>query len=399
MVLALAVLALSLVTTGSASAAPQWNEVGASAGNTTNCPNQTPEPLGSAYVGWFGEPGVSPLTGQVYYVEVGWGVTGNPCTGGARVDPEISLPAGTQLAISGANKVRCFYDAPGGGLNFQEFGAPDCPQQAHQGLQGTYSFVPPSGSAWPTATGAQQVIWVPVKSSQPLNGLIGNPCNTCLSGAVWMIDGVNSPWVFPRVGVYVTDNGSQSKPTVSFPAPAVTNVNYSASTNRYNLITHFLIFTNGTTGTAYIELGTKEGEYTQRDPSGTGDAVINTPGNYDAYEDGWLLKAGKTFHYRGCYVPNGQSKICTKDQAFQTPPDTAISDTEIKRSQHKATFSFVAQPGGGSFECSLDGAAFSACASPKTKSNLAPGSHTFRVRTVDLNGNRDKTPATNAFTI
>jgi hypothetical protein len=49
--------------------------------------------------------------------------------------------------------------------------------------------------------------------------------------------------------------------------------------------------------------------------------------------------------------------------------------------------------------CSFDGAAFAACASPKTKSNLAPGAHTFRVRTLDGDGNRDKPPATFSFTI
>jgi hypothetical protein len=44
-------------------------------------------------------------------------------------------------------------------------------------------------------------------------------------------------------------------------------------------------------------------------------------------------------------------------------------------------------------------AVFRAHASPKTKSNLATGAHTFKVRTLDSDGNRDKSPATLAFTI
>jgi len=50
------------------------------------------------------------------------------------------------------------------------------------------------------------------------------------------------------------------------------------------------------------------------------------------------------------------------------------------------------------FECSLDGAGFVACVSPKTFSGLAAGAHTVRVRAVDTTGNRGGEVA-KAFTI
>jgi hypothetical protein len=50
------------------------------------------------------------------------------------------------------------------------------------------------------------------------------------------------------------------------------------------------------------------------------------------------------------------------------------------------------------FQCSLDGGAWTSCASPKTYSSLAAGQHTFRVRALDGAGNIDGTPASRTFT-
>src|SRR5919106_209888 len=50
------------------------------------------------------------------------------------------------------------------------------------------------------------------------------------------------------------------------------------------------------------------------------------------------------------------------------------------------------------FECSLDAAPFEPCSPPETLS-VEPGTHTFRIRSVDIAGNRDATPATRTWEV
>ncbi|MFO0593676.1 MAG: Ig-like domain-containing protein [Myxococcaceae bacterium] len=83
-----------------------------------------------------------------------------------------------------------------------------------------------------------------------------------------------------------------------------------------------------------------------------------------------------------------------------TPPDTTITASPPAASNSaNATFAFTATEAGATFECSLDGAAFSACTTPRALSGLGDGAHTFRVRATDTAGNVDPTPASYAWTI
>ena len=64
------------------------------------------------------------------------------------------------------------------------------------------------------------------------------------------------------------------------------------------------------------------------------------------------------------------------------------------------TFTFTANDGGYTFECSVDNAAFASC-SPSGQSvtyDLPPGTHVFRVRYVGIGGT-DPTPAQRTWTI
>ena len=87
------------------------------------------------------------------------------------------------------------------------------------------------------------------------------------------------------------------------------------------------------------------------------------------------------------------------DAGDTTPPDTTIdSGPEETADSPVATFEFSAtEP--ATFECSLDGAAFSKCTSPHGFTDLSDGTHTFRVRAIDDAGNVDATPGERTWTV
>ncbi|MCE9672523.1 Ig-like domain-containing protein [Myxococcus stipitatus] len=85
--------------------------------------------------------------------------------------------------------------------------------------------------------------------------------------------------------------------------------------------------------------------------------------------------------------------------------DTAAPDTTIvtgpsgTTASTSATFTFNATETPATYECSLDGAAFTACTSPATFTNLSQGNHTLSVQARDAVGNVDPTPATRTWTL
>jgi subtilisin len=82
----------------------------------------------------------------------------------------------------------------------------------------------------------------------------------------------------------------------------------------------------------------------------------------------------------------------------EAAPHTSI-DSGPTVSSSSATFTFSSSKPNSTFACSLDGAAYSACTSPKQYTELVPGSHTFRVRATDSSGTTDPTPAERIWTV
>ncbi len=82
-------------------------------------------------------------------------------------------------------------------------------------------------------------------------------------------------------------------------------------------------------------------------------------------------------------------------------PDTSVLGGPPSRTEARdASFTFGAnRPDVGAWQCSLDGAPFTACTSPASYAGLAAGPHTFRVAAVDGYGAVDASPAAVAWTV
>jgi N-acetylneuraminic acid mutarotase len=109
-----------------------------------------------------------------------------------------------------------------------------------------------------------------------------------------------------------------------------------------------------------------------------------------------------TTDQRGAGFPRNagsQVDIGAFESQDMTPPDTTITGNPPAPSNSaSATFSFTGSDNltlvaSLTYECSLDGGAFTACTSPRTFPGLSDGSHNFQVRARDGSGNADPTPA------
>jgi hypothetical protein len=79
-------------------------------------------------------------------------------------------------------------------------------------------------------------------------------------------------------------------------------------------------------------------------------------------------------------------------------PDTAITAGPIGRtSDSSPSFAFASSDPAATFECSLDGRAFTPCASPTSYAGVTESPHTFAVRAIDVSGAADPSPAQRSF--
>ena len=83
-----------------------------------------------------------------------------------------------------------------------------------------------------------------------------------------------------------------------------------------------------------------------------------------------------------------------------TPPDTSFTGGPTgTTNDNTPTFTFTSTEAGSTFECRIDSGAWTSCTSPWTASALADGAHTASVRSTDMAGNTDASPATRSFTV
>jgi CSLREA domain-containing protein len=83
-----------------------------------------------------------------------------------------------------------------------------------------------------------------------------------------------------------------------------------------------------------------------------------------------------------------------------TAPETSIDSGPASPTEDTtASFTFSSGEAGVTFECSLDGASFTACSSPHTVNDLSVGDHNIRVRARDAAGNADATPDLYEWTV
>ena len=81
------------------------------------------------------------------------------------------------------------------------------------------------------------------------------------------------------------------------------------------------------------------------------------------------------------------------------PNTTITARPPASTRNRRATFRFVSNEPGSTFQCRHMNRAWTACSSPKVYNNLGPGMHAFKVRAIDRNRNVDPTPATDTWRI
>src|SRR5215213_3470168 len=117
--------------------------------------------------------------------------------------------------------------------------------------------------------------------------------------------------------------------------------------------------------------------------------ACTSPMNYTGLASGSHTFSVKAIDAAGNTDTSPASTTWTVDT---TAPETTIdSGPPGTITVAEATFEFSSEEG-ATFECRLDGAAYSACTSPKSYTALTDGSHTFQVKATDAVGNTDTSP-------
>ena len=125
----------------------------------------------------------------------------------------------------------------------------------------------------------------------------------------------------------------------------------------------------------------------------------SSPQSYTDLSEGSHTLEVKATDQASITDPTPASRIWTVDT---TTPETTIDygpSDGATLSSRDVSFTFSASEAGSTLECSLDGAAFASCTSPKEYTDLSEGSHTFSVKATDASGNTEVSPASTTWTV
>ncbi|HYO67608.1 MAG TPA: Ig-like domain-containing protein, partial [Archangium sp.] len=219
----------------------------------------------------------------------------------------------------------------------------------------------------------------------------GGTCNLVLIGAA---PGNQQDPTAPDGTPYGATAGTNGIPvtlTTGFtvpPVPTVTRPANGSSTNNRRPLIEGTAQAN-TTVVIYID-GVEVGRATS---NSAGTYIFSLPA--DLSEASHTVQAATELN--GVQSARSTANTFTVDL---TPPDTTIvSGPPSPTNSTSATFDFGSEAG-ATFECSLDGAAFTACADPETFTGLtAEKAYTLRVRAKDAAGNVDSSPASYTWTV
>ena len=190
--------------------------------------------------------------------------------------------------------------------------------------------------------------------------------------------------------------------TLAFPAAAGT---YNAAGWAAGCATDGLCgsYADGSTGVAEVEVSIRRGTGNYWNGSGFSSAtevwndatLAAGDWTYGLDSTDFPADGGYTVRFRATDVAGNTESASSRTFTYDTtaPQTTIDSSPTDPTSSTTAAFDVSANEGGSTFECSIDGGAWSACTSPKSYTSLTDGSHTFDVRATDQAGNTDGTPA------
>lgn len=240
----------------------------------------------NGWVAYYGDPNSTPPTpkvGDVFYTYVFAGNVAACQFPG--MQPFLILPAGTALAISADNPVRCYRN-----------GVATTP--CSQTLQLATSL---SG-----ATGYNLGFWAELRTMGPVE--IQVPLMSSSSGLKTLyarIDtaGGGSGFITPSVSILV----GASAPTVSYPVPSATLITDTTARTTADVYNRFQ------SGTLYFDIGTT----TSYGSSTGGNAVSSSGDGFRYFSDWTALNPGTLYHWRGRFTYAGGT-VLGADQTFTT---------------------------------------------------------------------------------